>query len=152
MDLEGSAGKASENHKFLYHSFTFESRSTWLGSCLQISREIFVKREIFVQREILHLRWIKCRFALSSPPGFFVDLVDRSASRSGRVDRRDHFEETSVLRSRLYFQSGIVIGVCWCCVTYNVSRATVGSINLLISSALYIPEHGVRFNNSKLWV
>ena len=47
MDLEGSAGKASENHKFLYHSFTFESQSSFqveifgLVPGLQIWREIF---------------------------------------------------------------------------------------------------------------
>ena len=88
----------------LHLNLVVSSWNIWLGSCLQIWREIFVTREL------LHLRWIKCRFALSSPPGFFVDLVERKLE--WKDNRRDQLEETSVSRRRLRFHSGIVIGVC----------------------------------------
>lgn len=110
VDLEGSARKASENHKFLYHSFTFECQSSFQ---VEIFGLVLVCKYggkfSWSGKSFTFAEW---NVALLCPgPQAFL-LISWSASRSGRIDRRDHLEETSVSRRRLHFHSGIVIGVC----------------------------------------
>ena len=85
VDLEGSAGKASENHKFLYHSFTFESQSSFQVEIFGLVLVCKYGGKFFVKREILHLRWMKCRFALSRPPGVLCWFSGAQAGAQGSI-------------------------------------------------------------------
>ena len=87
VDLEGSAGKTSENHKFLYHSFTFESRSfklkylAWLLECK------YGGKFSWSGKSLTYAEW-NVALLCPVPPGFFVDLVERKPERKGGSQRQ----------------------------------------------------------------